>query len=304
MLPVELRAELDAELDALARLEGVEGVAPGFLRFCEAVARSQVAARATIRSAQPAGCAGWADISENARRLRRDSVVFREPALRDLFGALECWTGTASQAAKQLRNLGNTVDSEPVGLPELAAACAFDDHDVIETLAHKTGLSPPALCLVGRILAAPFMTEARCQRGPMPELDARACETPDAGRCPTCGSAPVLAVLTRNDGRRRLLCGLCGDSWIGPRLMCVACGTRDQAQLITLSTHEHNPYWVEACDACRRYLKTIDEGLLVDGVLSTLRAEEAVSLYLDLLAENAGYLRPDHHPLTHLEITS
>lgn len=305
MLPADLRTELDAELAALARLQGAAGIAPDYVRFCQAVARSQVAARAAARATLPDGPAATATAPPATRRLRRDLVALDGESLHDLLHDLLRAAHLAPPDGDSLRVLAEAADEEPDLLNQLAAAAAFDDGvGTIRATAQRLGLPHPALLFVGRLLAQPFLAEARHRRGPISELDARGVETPEAGRCPTCASPPALAVLCRDDGRRRLVCGLCGDTWLVPRLMCVACGNRDQSRLATISVHQHDAYWVETCEACRRYLKTIDERRLPEDHVLVLRAEEAASLHLDLLAEDAGYLRPDGHPIPHFEATT
>jgi len=304
VLPADLRAQLDTELGALARLDGIEGIAPDYLRFCEAVARSQAAARAAARATISRGTSATTTMPPATRRLRRDLVALDERPLHDLLDDLVRAAHITAPDEDPLRILADAADEEPELLVQLAAAAVFDDDAGLPRgIAERLGLPAPALRFVGRLLAQPFVAEARHRRGPIPELDARNVDTPEAGRCPTCASPPALAVLCRDDGRRRLECGLCGDTWLVPRLMCVACGNRDQSRLATISAHGHDAYWVETCAACRRYLKTVDERRLPEDHILVLRAEEAASLLLDLLAEDAGYVRPDGYGSPLLEMT-
>ena len=304
MLPADLRAQLDTELGALARLDGIEGIAPDYLRFCEAVARSQAAARAAARATISRGTSATTTMPPATRRLRRDLVALDERPLHDLLDDLVRAAHITAPDEDPLRILADAADEEPELLVQLAAAAVFDDDAGLPRgIAERLGLPAPALRFVGRLLAQPFVAEARHRRGPIPELDARNVDTPEAGRCPTCASPPALAVLCRDDGRRRLECGLCGDTWLVPRLMCVACGNRDQSRLATLTVRGHDASWVETCEACRRYLKTVDERRLPEDHILVLRAEEAASLLLDLLAEDAGYVRPDGYGSPLLEMT-
>jgi len=296
-LPDDLQAQLEAELDALAKLAGTEGVAPDYLRFCERVARSQAAVRAATRAAPRADEAETGTTPPTARRLARGAVAFDLELLRDLLRGLASGTGAAAPAEDQLGILTEAADGKPELLRRLVTAIVLDDDArFIQATAQRLGVPAPALLFIGRLLAAPFVTETRSRRGPVPELDARDLEAPDAGRCPTCASPPVLAVLSRDAGGRHLVCGVCGDSWRVPRLMCTACGTRDQSRLGMLYVHETDARWVETCDACGRYLKTVDERRLPEDYRFVQRAEDVASLYLDLMAEDAGYVRPDYYP--------
>lgn len=301
MLPPDLAAELETEVQALSRLDGTEGIAPHYLRFCQAVARAQASARASIRAALPPKSDG--DRPNTERRLARGDVSFDAAVLRSLLRDLQGWDA-APMPHDQLAALAAAADADPGLLGELAASAAFDeDTRTLERTAHRLGIPASSLRFVGQLLAAPFVQEARRRRGGFTERDARDAGPMEACRCPSCGSPPALAVLARDDGRRRLACGLCGDTWLAPRLMCAACGTRDQSRLVTLSLHQGDAWWVEACDACGRYLKTVDQRRLADH-LSILRAADAASLHLDLLAEDAGYERLDRSRTSLIEMTS
>jgi FdhE protein len=302
-LPDDLQAQLEGELDALATLTGTEGVAPDYLRFCERVARSQAAARAATRAAARAEEAKAGPTPPAARRLPRGSVTFDLDLLRGLLGDLS--SGIAAPAEDHLDILTDAADREPELLRHLATAILLDDDArSIHVLAERLGVPPAALHFVGRLLAAPFVAEARYHRGFPTEVDARDVETAEAGRCPTCASPPVLAVLSRDGGGRRLVCGLCGDTWLAPRLMCTACGTRDQSRLGMLYVRQTDARWIETCDACGCYLKTVDQRRLPEDCLIVQRAEDVASLYLDFMAEDAGYVRPDCSPSLLLQDTT
>jgi FdhE protein len=106
-----------------------------------------------------------------------------------------------------------------------------------------------------------------------------------------CGSAPSFARLRREDGRRILVCSLCGRSWESPRLLCPLCGIDDPEALSLLRPPEDAARWVEACEGCRGYVKTVDERRLPLGETIIPVVEEAATLHLDLLAEREGYIR-------------
>jgi FdhE protein len=100
-----------------------------------------------------------------------------------------------------------------------------------------------------------------------------------------------LAKLRREDGRRILYCGLCGTSWESTRLACPWCGTPDREALNLLRLSEGDPRWIETCESCRGYIKTVDERKLPFGETIIPVVEETATLHLDLLAEREGYIR-------------
>jgi len=110
------------------------------------------------------------------------------------------------------------------------------------------------------------------------------------GTCPWCGGFPACADLIE-DGRRRLSCPLCGGAWIAPRLRCPFCeawNSRDLVRLIAQGSDEG--YFIEACRACRGYIKGVDRRERWNAGSPLL--EDWGSPHLDLHAARAGYWRP------------
>lgn len=151
-----------------------------------------------------------------------------------------------------------------------------------------------------RAVAEPraFVTEAVLQ--PFAEAAAidrreRAGRPPDtsgrlAPRCPICTGAPCLGIL-REEGqgaRRWLLCGRCVTEWEYLRVVCPKCLEErfDALPVYTADTFPH--VRIDACDTCRRYLKTID---LTKNGLAVPLVDDIASLPLDLWAGEKGYRR-------------
>jgi formate dehydrogenase accessory protein FdhE len=174
------------------------------------------------------------------------------------------------------------------GLPlELMRYAAFGpDDDGLALLADRLEVSAAGLLLFGRVLAAPPVTYlARKIR------QAAEAELPSEDNCPVCGSTPALAHLRREDGKRVLHCSLCAHGWPFARLRCPFCGNEDQAALGMLSVQGEEGRWIETCQHCRHYVKTVDlRGLSEEEPFIPL-AEEAATLYLDMLADKEGWAR-------------
>ena len=108
--------------------------------------------------------------------------------------------------------------------------------------------------------------------------------------CPACGGRPQMAVL-RPEGDaagRWLHCSFCLREWPFRRLICPWCGEEDKEKLPRFSSEDWPSLHVEACDACRRYLKTID--MTVDGLAVPLIDEAALAV-LDVWATDRGYTK-------------
>jgi FdhE protein len=85
-----------------------------------------------------------------------------------------------------------------------------------------------------------------------------------------------------------LVCQLCFTEWDVPRVQCPACQEQkfDSLPVYTADAFAH--VRVEACDACKTYLKTID--LTKDG-LAVAIVDDLASVPLDLWAREQGYER-------------
>ena len=77
------------------------------------------------------------------------------------------------------------------------------------------------------------------------------------GYCPICGSPPALSIL-RDEGERSLVCSFCGHEWQARRIYCPFCDNEDHKTLHYFFSEEEKDYRVDVCDACRKYLKTVD----------------------------------------------
>ena len=115
---------------------------------------------------------------------------------------------------------------------------------------------------------------------------------PRAEGCPFCG-APACVGLRRADGgdagaQRWLACGLCGREWVVNRIRCPSCGEESPDQLPQFGAERMPLARIEACDRCRRYVKSID--LTVDA-RAIPEVDDLASLALDLWAADQGYVR-------------
>jgi len=112
------------------------------------------------------------------------------------------------------------------------------------------------------------------------------------GHCPFCGGRPWIAVRrpdAEGEGARRLLgCSLCGGEWTLGRILCPACDEGDPAKLPSFQSPSYPAVRIEACETCRRYVKSID--LTVDG-RAVPEVDDLVSLGMDLWAAREGFAR-------------
>lgn len=108
--------------------------------------------------------------------------------------------------------------------------------------------------------------------------------------CPFCNRKAAVGILRQQgDGaRRNLLCGFCLSEWEFRRIVCSGCGLEDQAKLPVYIADQFPHMRVEACDACKIYVKSVD--LTKNGLANPL-VDELASIPLDLWAQERGYAK-------------
>ena len=111
------------------------------------------------------------------------------------------------------------------------------------------------------------------------------------GRCPACGGGPGVGRRRSAESQgavRTLLCALCGLEWTTPRIRCPGCFEAEPAKLPAFTSDRHPNVRIEACETCRRYVKTIDTSL-DERILPEV--DDLRSLALDLWARLEGFER-------------
>jgi FdhE protein len=112
------------------------------------------------------------------------------------------------------------------------------------------------------------------------------------GHCPFCGGAPWVGA--RREGslmegaKRMLACGLCGGEWLFQRILCPSCFEEDPHKLPSFGSDAHPSVRIEACETCRRYVKSLD---LSEDARPIPEVDDLVSLSMDLWAAEEGFTR-------------
>jgi FdhE protein len=115
------------------------------------------------------------------------------------------------------------------------------------------------------------------------------------GYCPVCGAWPIFGELREADRYRYLRCGLCGSDWPFERMACPFCGESDHRRLRALHVEGEAEYRrAELCENCKSYVKSLARLSATPAML--LPVEDLATAYLDLLALDAGYRRPEGTP--------
>ena len=112
------------------------------------------------------------------------------------------------------------------------------------------------------------------------------------GSCPLCGGAPWVSARregsTMEGAKRMLACALCGGEWLFGRILCPSCLEQNPDRLPSFTSQTHPTVRIEACETCRRYVKSLD---LSEDARPIPEVDDLVSLSMDLWARDQGFAR-------------
>jgi FdhE protein len=257
-------------------------------------ARSEGAARAFEAHAARAEALSTAPAAD-AEPLRFAAGLLREQAriadlvegahaVRRLSGDLASDLGAILQPTSAVFRFAESHGPAPVA--EEARSRAREDERTAASrlLVYWSGDRSSAEDYLSRAALRPYVEVLR-------GLEVVPKRTRPRGRCPFCGGAPGIGRRRGADSQgavRSLVCALCGLEWEVPRIRCAACSEKGPERLPAFTSASHPLVRIEACETCRRYLKTLDTSLderIVPEV------DDLLSLSMDLWAKEQGFER-------------
>jgi FdhE protein len=250
------------------------------------VAKASLALRR--RADRAKGLADLAGVAEPQLRLAED--LYRAQArVAEALEAAGTLSGTLEADAPRLLPLAPIVlscvaERAPDPLGEEARERAGEDPTVLleRLLVCWRGTHADYL---GRASLRPYVEVLASQGRPPDRLHREGC-------CPFCGGAPWVGVRRQEpdaEASRRLLgCSLCGGEWPSSRVRCPSCGESNPEKLPSFTNDRYPTARIDACETCRRYVKSID--LTVD-LAQVPEVDDLLSLSLDLWAADQGFER-------------
>lgn len=226
-------------------------------------------------------------LSEGFHLLDAERLAPPPAVLRDLLDqVVELASFTEEPIIRALREWSAGLREQPAKLRELAALNVGRDRKKIAAVAAAAGLSRESFWFVlhnlGLLLLAPLAERL----GALVDD-----EQWQRGACPICGNSPAIAALVGDGGKRHLLCEACHFVWTFPRLKCPLCGNAEMAKLKVLALDDQSPHRLDACEACRGYVKAVDYRKADPQKAVLLPVEDAATIYLDIMAGEAGFGR-------------
>ncbi len=274
--PVQDRQVIKARMEAIAQRN------PAYSDVCELVGGLLLQ---TLESGQEPGSPGPqpqahpAELHKGRSLWDRASLELDWPRAWDLAGRLAQSVekrpgGTqAAQAMAKLRAAAGGDGREAGAFRAVLTA----DQPALSRLAEEHDGEAQVLGLLLRLALRPLLLAAA--QAARQEVDLGEWSF---GHCPVCGSAPGLAELSGEGGKRTLHCSLCETAWPYPRLQCPFCESQEPGTLSYLKAKEEEGLQVDVCANCGQYLKTLDLRELAGPIILPL--DDAATWHLDLIA--------------------
>lgn len=238
--------------------------------------------------------------AERAELLARQSSSGRDPLL--FASTLLREQARLSHALESVALAGTLEDDVdrllPLTAPFLHAAAAHGPQALAEEARKRIGeeraTARTRLLVYWSGDADDYLARAMLQ--PYTEVLRARQVTPDRvhkrGHCPFCGGAPIIsarkAPADAEAGLRMLRCALCALEWNVNRISCPACFEEDPYKLPLFHSDAHPNVRIEACETCRRYVKSID---LTQDARPIPEIDDLLSLSMDLWAMDEGFTR-------------
>ena len=203
-----------------------------------------------------------------------------------LTGSLEADLPLVRRAAAPV--LAAAIEAGPPSLAEDARRIQKEAEHAVDALLLVSWLAGESPGFFAKAILQPY-AEHLAMAGVRPD------DRPGHGSsqsCPFCGGAPQLSVLRSSGnsegGGRFLQCATCLTEWPVRRVLCPHCGEEDERRLGYYHAPAFDHLRVDACETCRRYLKSVD---LTRLGLAVPLVDEVAGASLDLWAVEQGYAK-------------
>jgi len=178
---------------------------------------------------------------------------------------------------RQAEGLLKAIEEKRNGTPVVMKAALASNFEAIEASAKAFNIDAPVLALLLHLSLRPSLL--LIAQAVLDHLDLSLWHH---GHCPVCGSAPRLADLSGEGGKRKLHCSLCETAWSYPRLRCPFCENDNRKELSYLRAENEEGLRVDLCGRCNNYLKTMDLREIAGPIILPL--DDVATWHLDIIA--------------------
>ena len=209
--------------------------------------------------------------------LKPEELTLNWEKVSILYKRLVELVGKREDGRRQAEGLLEAIEETRKETPVVMRAALASNFEAIEVSAKAFNIDSPVLALLLRLSLRPSLLIIA--QAVLEHLDLSLWHH---GHCPVCGSAPRLADLSGEGGKRRLHCSLCETAWPYPRLRCPFCENDNREDLSYLRAESEKGLRVDLCGRCDNYLKTMDLREIAGPVILPL--DDVATWHLDIIA--------------------
>lgn len=197
----------------------------------------------------------------------------------EICGILTAGENEISESVKKIAGL--TADKN-IDIDRLFSSFINEDEIVFDSLEKEHGIDKLVLAFIVFNSMKPSLTVFAENISVHLDKDS----VWEKGYCPVCGSAPEISLFEEN-GKRFLICGFCSHKWASRRIYCPFCENADHETIQYFEIEDEEECRVDACDKCKKYIKTIDIKKTTRTIYPPL--ESMATPYIDMKFEEMGY---------------
>jgi FdhE protein len=209
--------------------------------------------------------------------LNPEELILDWETVSALYKRLVEVVGKREDGRRQAEGLLKAIEETENGIPVVLKAALASNYEAIEASAKALNIDSPVLVLLLHLSLRPSLLIIA--QAVLENLDLSLWNN---GHCPVCGSAPRLADLSGEGGKRTLHCSLCETAWPYIRLRCPFCENDNRKELSYLRAENEEGFRVDLCGRCNNYLKTMDLREISGPVILPL--DDVATWHLDIIA--------------------
>ena len=260
-----------------------------YLSFHEALFKVQLKNMQRLMSGSSFNKLNKIDVKTKIKKglpiLTPQNLIISEKDLEDIFDAIIPVIKKFYSGCEELKRLVDLNDKRKFSLKRLTENILLRDEAGWQTLSTELNLSTTILMKIGEYISTPYLE--LCSEYFAKKINKSTWEQPF---CPICGGQPSMALVGEKKDHRILWCRLCDTEWKYKENVCPFCNCDDLKKVKHIFPPGKSSHRIDACDNCKRYLKTIDERFISEK--QSLVIEYLSTYHHDLLALKKGYNIP------------
>jgi hypothetical protein len=261
-------------LECLRKAKALHPHLEELFHLYEQLFQLQFAFKAGLRNQGKGFCPGDKEIdlthlAEGIPQVTFDELHMEAAPVIDLYKGIE---------TLMIRYAGHLPSGEGEPTPDMIVGYAREIFDGRGPLLVGAGRPADVIRMASGFVLAPYLQMA-CEFM-MPRIAQSAWHR---GYCPVCGGVPAFAAVRDERSSRTLLCSRCNGEWSFRRFGCPFCLERDHQTYYPSEEGRHRLY---VCEACHRYLKSLD--MRESACESCLPVEALATVSMDIAAREKG----------------